>query len=150
MAMENGMTVWALAVPPPPGPGSWVPGRAGLPAAAEAPAWDAPAQSTQKTTSHVSQNINSDWEWRAHLGTTSRRCRPIRSSSCTANQHHHQQQHNIKQRIITVQYKKYAGRLLEKQTLTELATYLVIQLIQMTREKKGTNVSHVTEQSKHH
>jgi len=44
-------------------------------------------------------------------------------------------QHNIKQiRIITVEYKNkeqikidiYARRLLEKQTLIELATYLVI------------------------
>jgi len=50
---------------------------------AEAPACDVPAQSTQKTTSQVSQNMSSDCEWRAHLGTTSRRCRPIRSNNYT-------------------------------------------------------------------
>lgn len=64
MAMENGMTVWALAVAP--AADDWV--GPGVPAAAaavetqEAPACEAPAQSTQKTTSHVSQNISSDCE----------------------------------------------------------------------------------------
>ena len=58
MAMEKGMTVCALAVPP--AAGDWV--RAGEPDVEEAPACEAPAQSTQKTTSHVSQNMSSDCE----------------------------------------------------------------------------------------
>jgi len=52
------MTVCALAVPP--AAGDWV--RAGEPDVDEAPACEAPAQSTQKTTSHVSQNMSSDCE----------------------------------------------------------------------------------------
>jgi hypothetical protein len=67
IAIENGMTVWALA-PPADGP-------------TPAPACDAPAQSTQNTTSHVSQNMSSDCGCRAHFGTTSRRWRPIKSSN---------------------------------------------------------------------
>ena len=76
MAIENGMTVCALAVAPPPragdcdpegpetarpgGPDPVVPGSPGV--ADEAPAWDAPAQSIQKTTSQVSQNMSSECE----------------------------------------------------------------------------------------